>query len=265
LKTKVQVKPPTNQPLDTERGFSLIEVLIVMGIIAAISAVILPNLGLTQSSQASLALRDLTNTIRATYDSAVLEGGVHRLVLHVSKSEYWTEAAPKGYEGRPPLSLPEGFSASETFKADSRTRLVEELEKANEDARKHPDKEDKKYSQRSFLVTQQAALRPVKWNEVNDPVLFKRSLPGSAIFAAAATENMSEKMTFERAEEKDFVYIYFFPQGQVEQAMIQLGVSKEAKVVDMEGPKFSVFIDALSGHSEILEGFQEPEFLQEGK
>ena len=253
------------RPNSLQRGFSLLEVLVVLGIIAALSAAILPNLGLTQNSQVSLALRDVTNTIRATYDNAILTGRTHRLVLHLEKSEYWAEAAPLGFEGRPPLAAAEGFSASESFKEDARKRLLEELDKATEEPRKPQDKEDKAYSQRSFLVAQRAALNPIKWFEINDSLLYKRSLPGSVVFAAGATDTMVEKMSFDKAEEKDFVYIYFFPQGEIQQSVIQLALQLEKKQIKEDGPKFSLFLDPLTGHTQILEGFQDPEFLKEWK
>jgi prepilin-type N-terminal cleavage/methylation domain-containing protein len=246
-------------------GFTLLEVLVVLGIIAGISAIILPNLGLNPGSQMSLALRDLTNSVRATYDNAVLTGRVHRLVLNFEKSEYWAEAAPLGYEGRPPQAHAEGFSASQTFKEDARKRLLEELDKSTQDPRKPQDKEDKAYSQRSFLIAQRSVLNPVSWSEINDAVLYKRTLPGSVVFAAAATEGMTEKVTYEKAEEKEFAFVYFFPQGEVQQAVIQLALQLGKKEIQPDGPKFTLILDPLTGHSQILEGLQDPEFLKEGK
>jgi hypothetical protein len=108
-------------------------------------------------------------------------------------------------------------------------------------------------------------LNPVRWSEISDAILYKRSLPGSVVFAGAATDGMTEKMTFEKAEDKDFVYIYFFPQGQVQPAAIQLAMQETKKEIKSEGPKFTLILDTLTGHSQILEGLQDPDFLKEGR
>jgi len=241
------------------------EVLIVLGIIAAISAAILPNLGLTPGSQMSLGLRDITNNIRATYDSAVLTGRVHRLVIHPTTSEYWAEQAPLGFEGRPPLAEDtSGTGATAAFNADARVRLLEELDKAASEPRK-AQKGDRTYSARSMLVVQRRILKPIKWTEVDDAVLFKRTLPGSVGFNSVVTDGMRKKLELQETTEKDFAYVYFFPDGTVQQAAMQIGLKKGEKEIDDMGPKFSVYIDPLSGRSELLEGFQDPEFLKDQK
>jgi prepilin-type N-terminal cleavage/methylation domain-containing protein len=249
-------------------GFSLIEVLVVLSIIAAISSAILPNLGLSTGSQMSLALRDLSTNLRATYDSAVLSGRIHRLVIHPTTSEYWAEQAPLGYEGRPPVATSEDSSATAGFNADARARLLEDLEKALSDPRrstKASQSDERFYSTRSMLVQQRTALKPLKWSEVDDAVLYKRSLPGDVVFVNTVTDAMKNKLEFQQAGEKDFAYIYFFPSGEVQQAAVQLGLRTGEKEVNMEGPKFTLFLDPLSGHSELVEGFQEPEFLKDAK
>jgi prepilin-type N-terminal cleavage/methylation domain-containing protein len=244
-------------------GFTLLEVLLTLGIVAAISAAILPNLGLTQTSQMNMALRDVSNTIRSTYDAAVFSGRIHRLVFSPLKSEYWAEQAPFGYEGRPPLAEKE--NASTGFNADARARLLEELEKAVAEPRKSQDDEDRFYTVRSLLVQQRKALTPIKWSEVDDAILYKRNLPGDMAFHMISTQGMPEKMELANASEKDFAYLYFFPNGEVELAALQLAIRKSEKETDLEGPKFTLFVDPLSGQSEILEGHQDPEFLKDAK
>ena len=250
----------------TETGFTLIEVLLVMGVIAAISAAVLPNLGLTPNSQMSIALRDVTNNMRATYDSAVLTGRVHRMVLSLKKGEYWAEAAPLGYEGRPPLAIPDTSSASSSFNADARARLVEELTKVTAEPRRPNNAkvgEEKYYNARSILVVQKKALEPVKWSEIDDAVLFKRLLPGDVVFAGIVTDTMKEKITYPGSSEAEFAYIYFFPQGEVQQSAIQIALKKTETEINEEGPRFTLLGDPLSGHTEIREGLQEPEFTKE--
>jgi general secretion pathway protein H len=242
-------------------GFSLIELLIVMGLIGTIAAILLPNIGLTYGSQMALALRDFSSTIRSVFDSAILTGRSHRLVLDFKTGQYWVEAAPLGYIGRPPRAIDEKDQTS--IQEDQRTRLIEELGKAVVEPRKVPDDEKRNYSVRSILVNQRGTLEPIRWSEVSDSVLFRRSLPGSVRFASLATDQMGEKKLRSEFAEKEPGYIYFFPDGLASQAAIQLGIVGDDDTIKDDGIKYTLFLDPLTGRSQLLEGFQDAEFIRD--
>ena len=260
------VRPPGIR--SAAHGFTLLEVLIVLGIVSALAAMILPNLGLTPGSQMNHSLRDITTTLRATYDDTVLSGRIHRVVLEPKLGTFWVEQAPLGYEGRPPLATEE--SASDTFNKDARVRLKEELDKVAADARKADAKggaaaEQRFYSARSILVTQRRALETIKWSEIDDTILYKRELPSSVVFAEIQSDSMKNKMEYSNSSEKDVAYIYFFPSGQSQQATLHIGTKADDKTLSETGAKFTINLDPLSGHSELLEGFQDAEFVKDTK
>ena len=255
-------------PQEGAGGFSLLEVLIVLGIVSALAALILPNLGLTPGSQMNHSLRDITTTLRATYDDTILSGRVHRVAIVPKTGAFWVEQAPLGYEGRPPLSSEE--SASDSFNKDARVRLKEELDKIAADKRKAEAKggagaEQRFYSSRSILVAQRRILDPIKWSEIDDTILYKRELPSSVVFAELQTDTMRNKLEYANASEKDVAYIYFFPSGEAQQATLHIATKSEDKTVNETGPKFTINLDPLSGHSELLEGFQDAEFVKDSK
>jgi prepilin-type N-terminal cleavage/methylation domain-containing protein len=239
-------------------GFSLLELLIVLGLIGALAAAILPGIGLTFGSQMSMALRDVSTQMRAVFDSAILTGRIHRLVINLKTGEYWAEAAPLGYLGRPPR--PDFEAARSIASEDDRKKFLENLDRALSDPRKSAVDDERFYSQRSILVNQRTAFQPVTWTEVDDSVLYRKTLPGKVRFVAIATDQMSEKLQRSESSEVATGEIFFFPDGSASQAMLQFGIEGSDGAVVEDGLKYTLNLDPLTGRSQLVEGFQDAEF-----
>lgn len=244
-----------NKFIISRRGFSLLELLLVLGMIGAIASVILPNLAVTNGSQMSSALREITSTLRSTYDSAVLTGRVHRFVVQPRTGTYWSEEAPLSLLGRPPVAIDEKSEQ----KTEERARLLEDLNHAAAEPRKASDGK-REYGNRSLLVAQRKIFMPLKWTVVDDAMLAKRKLSGAVVFVSVRTPEMSEKLEYVKATEKQTAYIYFFPSGEAQQASLQLALLKDPQTIDDGGPKQTVVLESLTGQSQIVEGFYDVDF-----
>jgi len=262
----VRKRPPGFRPTHSkpQAGFTLLELILVLGIFGSVAAVILPNVGLTIGSRMSMALRELSGTLRATYDNSVLTGRINRVVLNLKSGEYWIEAAPPGFSGRPSTQSIDK-SASEQRMDDLRARLAEDLDRAASETRKAGGgNSERTYAVRSILVANRTSLKELKWAEVEDAILTRRRLPSGLLFWSVATEGMTRPVTHSELREGDTAFIYFFPWGEAIRAQIQLASqAPEGGGLDDKAPKNTLSLDALSGQSSILDGLQEADFVRE--
>jgi prepilin-type N-terminal cleavage/methylation domain-containing protein len=94
----------TSRPTRSERaptlirnprgGFTLVELLVVIGLIALITLVAMPSITSYTKLSLSAASRELATTVREAYNSTVLTGRVHRVVYDIKNGEYWVEKGP---------------------------------------------------------------------------------------------------------------------------------------------------------------------------
>ena len=73
-------------------GFTLIELMVVVAIIALLSALVIPTISSYFKVSLGSASRAMAGTIKETYNSTVITGRVHRLVYDFKENNYWVEA-----------------------------------------------------------------------------------------------------------------------------------------------------------------------------
>lgn len=76
------------------QGFTLIEVLVVVAIIALLSSIALPNLSAYFQLSLNSTARGLASTAKEVYNSALVTGKMYRLVYDLEHQEYWAESGP---------------------------------------------------------------------------------------------------------------------------------------------------------------------------
>jgi prepilin-type N-terminal cleavage/methylation domain-containing protein len=257
-------REPRNTSQGRQSGFTLLEIILVMAIMGSIASVILPNIGLTVGSRMSMSIREIAGTLRSTYDNSVLSGRVNRVVFSLKSGEYWVEAAPPNFSGRPSVQNVEK-SAGELRQDDYKARLIEDLEKLFADVRKAGGgNSERSYSVRSILAVQRNVLKEKKWEEVEDAILTRRRLPSGLVFWSIATEGMPRALTQADLREGELAYVYFFPWGEAIRAQIQIATqAEEGGGIDDKSPKNTLSLDALSGQCSILDGLQEADFIRE--
>ncbi|MGZ6290536.1 MAG: pilus assembly FimT family protein, partial [Bdellovibrionota bacterium] len=80
-----------------DSGFTLIEILIVIGLIALVSAIAIPSLTNVFRSSAESYARQTALLLREARDRALLTDKLIRLRIDLDKQEFWLEEANSNY------------------------------------------------------------------------------------------------------------------------------------------------------------------------
>jgi prepilin-type N-terminal cleavage/methylation domain-containing protein len=75
-------------------GFSLIELLVVVGLIAVVSMLAIPSISSYFGVSMNSAAREIATTMKETYNATMLTGRVHRVAFDLKEHVYWAEIGP---------------------------------------------------------------------------------------------------------------------------------------------------------------------------
>ncbi len=173
---------------DTARGFTLLEMIVVVAVVGVLLAAAVPALSAVSGANARRAAGELAGATRYLFETAGLRHETCRLALDLDGSAWWAECTA----GR--FSLPREKSSDLRREEDE-----EDL------ADRFPDERDAEA--RRLLAT-------AKFGAFADRLARRRNLPGAARFQEVWAEHQREPFS------KGMAYVYFFPQGRTEQARI---------------------------------------------
>ncbi len=181
-----------------QRGFTLVELLIVVGIISLLTAAVMPALASLTGADARKAAGELAGSLRYLFDTAALRHATCRMALDLDGRAFWAECAP-GKAG--------------VAKEAEEEPTDEELE------RRFPDEAD---GERRRLLGKS------RFGSFSDRLLPRRELPGKVAFGEIAVEGRQDPVT------KGTAYVYFFPGGQAQRAFVPVVDGKNLYTVVLE-------------------------------
>jgi len=167
-------------------GFSLIELMVVVALMALIAGMAIPSISNVFKISLGSTTRDLATTVRYAYNAAMMTKKVHRLVYDMKEQRYWVEVGPAD------LLMETAETKARAARAGKfGSKLTEEEEKK------------KKESEPSFTLATYVTRK-------------KKDLPRGVEFEDVKTEQQKEPF------KEGMVYTHFFPHGIIEQTVIHL-------------------------------------------
>jgi len=164
-------------------GFTLVELLVVVGVIAVLAGLAAPAVGTLTGANARQAAGQLSGGMRALFDTAALRHATCRMALDLEHRAWWAECAP-GHAG--------------IARDPDRREDDEDL------ARRFPEEHE---------AEARRLLARTRFGAFSDRLVQKREQPGRTAFGTVHVEGR-------RGAEKGIAYVYFFPGGQAQRAFV---------------------------------------------
>lgn len=245
------------QATKPERGFTLLEIVIVVALIAGVYTFALPQFGIFSGLEISSTLNRLAVDIRSAWDVSVLTGRVHRMAFEIGGGDYWLEVADRNEVF---LGL-EGLDRDLSKDEEEENRLAfEESFKRYEDMLGNPlfdPDEEKEVIPLTPVTASKKRLQRVKWTMVKNLEWQKRTLAPLLSVQALQAEHHVRKQSNEDGDGATQAFLYFFPDGYVEAAVIQVAVMLDETTIDRSVPPYTVRTNPYEGTADVISGREE--------
>ena len=258
-KTRLEVFPRAQG----EQGLSLIEVIVVIALVGLIFVIAMPDFNIFPETEAAQKIGNLNGDIRSAYDMAVLHGKPHRLVFEFKTSDYWLEATDRedfllGSLDQDRDPTPDEIKGQLEIFAEDFEEYAKLAGKEVEDS-----ENEKVIKPTSPLLQAKDRLKPVKWRMVEDAEWNKRSLGPHFMIRSIQTEHHRRLQTFEELGEQGYVYLYFFPRGYVEKAVLHIAPADQEDKVQWDRLTYTVTTLPYEGIAETQSGFKEVDLTRD--
>jgi general secretion pathway protein H len=217
------------------RGFTLIEVMIALVIVALITVVSVRGLRSFAKTDLRATATRMAGSIRYLFDRASTTGRVHRLVLDFDNRKYWAEVSDDQF------ILEAGKETEE-----SRKKQAEKLAKEEEIKREAAEKEASFGSSQipTRYMPKPFTPKRAKFDAFRETAVKPIALKSGVVMADIYTPRLLKPL----AEGKG--YVYFFPMGMTEAAVIHLSDGKETF--------YSLIVHPLTGRVTVKNSYVDP-------
>tara|TARA_Y100001934_G_C12287949_1_gene743287 strand:- start:724 stop:1416 length:693 start_codon:yes stop_codon:yes gene_type:complete len=218
-----------------QRGFTLIEVVIALGIMVLLTSIALPSLNNLSRAELRKTSRMLMGLIRSTYDAAALSGRIHRIVFDIEGSKIKVESTGATLaidsESNAMVMASSGLSSlSESLTLPS----GESIDVPGDGASESELSESSAALQGLFGMS---SLMGAGGTESFEPTEDVFVVPSGVTLMDIWTQNMQQPLAEGEAS------LYFFPNGFTQDALIH--------IQNESGQVFTVKVYALTGRTRV--------------
>jgi hypothetical protein len=224
--------------------------MITIALIAGFYALLLPSLNLT-SSQVSDSLSLLSQDIRGAFDTAVLDGKVHRLVFDIKKNQYWLEKTEQKSVSLKSSQRVSMFKEEET-KEEIEAQFVEYGKLSGEEIL--DPETDKMIKSTSPILAGKKHFFATKWSVVKTSEWNKRYIADNLFIRSIFTESLEEPLTYQQDEEEQIGFIYIFPSGYIEKSLLQIYYKGSDGTPEEGKEPYTLVVDSFKGIGRIIDG-----------
>ena len=235
--------------LKSARGFTLFETVVTILIISALLGVSIISLDAFGGADLRSSARRMAGTIRSLRDIAALRAATVRLVIDLDESSYKAEYTEDPFGLFPSRMVIDDGAAVES---DEEQKAREEIEDFEEQQKSLSGSDSPAPMQNpladafgsaffdAFDLGRVDRLKPAEFKPLEGRLAEGATLPGDVVFDGFWA------MHQEDIAEKGLVYLYFFPTGMTERALIYLD--------DGEGEMISLHVQSLTGEVKMEQG-----------
>lgn len=245
-----------------ESGVTLIEIIIVVALMAGIMIYALPNIN-TSTRDYITKINLFTSSLKNAFDTAVLTGKPHRLVIDFTNGEYWLETTHyKDFkvspgEGGLDLSSEQLKSKREEDESD-----FEEYEELAGQTTTDPESGDEIRPESPLLKAKNTLLGP-SWFQVDSVDWETKNIGIDLKFTTIQAEHHEDRIVVEELEEGSVGHIYIFPNGYLEKAYVVISpVDSDGQIMEGEEP-FTIETFPYEGIAKVEDGLKEFVFESE--
>lgn len=247
--------------MNHKSGFTLMEILIVIGLMAMLTGLLAGKIGIVDDVDRSTSITNLTRTIKMAYNQAVINKVTHRIVFDLIQGRYWLESGNKSTLLSTEKVDAELFgNTAEAADKDQQAEL-ERLEELY--ARKDTVTDDKGNNREisytsPLLRLKRAQLNP-SFRKVKTRDIKNLKLAQDLYFADIQAEHNTEKIErpkyIDRGDElTSIAYLYFLPSGYVEHAVIHINEFVED---GEQGASYTIITDPLTAATRFYAEYKE--------
>ena len=246
-----------------QSGFSLIEVIVVIALIAFVYAVAIPQFNLRTGAEVSTKMSQLAGDVRGAYDLAVLTGKAYRIVFKFNSGDYWLEESDRSDFQLPADKIDREMSESE--EKDEHTAFDARFQQFTELAGPSvaDPKGDKEIPPASPLLSAKSRLRLPSWSRVEGTEWGSRSIGPYLMIKDMQCEHHGHKLDLGELGADAHAMLYFFPKGYVERAVIHVAFKKSDMVIDESQEPYTIVTNPFEGTAEVLPGYRDIDVHQD--